>query len=362
MKNFFYILLYTVLIFFITDFFFGKTILDNLYENGIILSDDKRKAKLERIQKQEKKYRIKNKIYHHTLKQNIKTQSIWGGNKYLTCTDKFGFRNFCDKIDNQNKNIILIGDSFTEGIGLEYKKTFSGMFAKKMDLRVMNMGVSSYSPVIYKNKIKYYLDNYNFKINHVIVFLDMSDIIDEAFYYIECDKVVCDRIVKKNTPISNFKKEKTIFPILEFIKVSVKNIKRKIKPKVYIYRKDFTRSNWTFVKETKEIKIGIQNSVLHMNELYKYLDKKNISLTIAVYPYPGQLLYDQENSKQVKIWKDFCKNKCKYFINYFPSFFGEIKNSNNKRIIDKYYIKNDVHFNFDGNKKIFEKLNNLKFQ
>ena len=274
MKKFFYVSLYTVLIFLISDFFFGKIILDYLYKNEIILSDEKRKIRLEEIQKQEKKYRIKNKIYHHTLKEDIKTQSNWGGKQYLTCTDKFGFRNFCDKIDNQNQNIILIGDSFTEGIGLEYKNTFSGMFSKKMDLRVMNMGVSSYSPVIYKNKIKYFLDNYNFKINHVIVFLDMSDIIDEAFYYIDCNNKVCDRIIKENIPQNNFKEEKIKFPLLEFIKVSLKNIKRKIKPKVYIYRKDFARSNWTFVEETQNIKIGIQNSILHMNNLYEYLNKK----------------------------------------------------------------------------------------
>ena len=36
----------------------------------------------------------------------------------------------------------------------------------------------------------------------------MSDIIDEAFYYIDCNNKVCDRIIKENIPQNNFKEEK----------------------------------------------------------------------------------------------------------------------------------------------------------
>ena len=98
-----------------------------------------------------------------------------------------------------------------------------------------------------------------------------------------------------------------------------------------------------------------------MNDLYYYLNKKNISLSVAVYPHPGQIIYDKKNSKQVKIWEDFCANKCKYFINYFPIFFNELDSDKPKKIIDKYYIKNDIHFNYKGNLLIYKKLTNYIF-
>ena len=60
-----------------------------------------------------------------------------------------------------------------------------------------------------------------------------------------------------------------------------------------------------------------------MTSLNNFLKTEDITLSIAVYPQPGQIIYDRKNSKQVKIWKKFCKNKCKHFINLFPTFFDE---------------------------------------
>ena len=97
-----------------------------------------------------------------------------------------------------------------------------------------------------------------------------------------------------------------------------------------------------------------------MNELHNYLSNRNIPLSVAVYPIPGQILHDVENSKQVKIWREFCDDKCKKFINLFPIFFTEKSDLSNMGIIEKYYIKHDVHFNKHGNEKIFKELLSLK--
>ena len=96
-----------------------------------------------------------------------------------------------------------------------------------------------------------------------------------------------------------------------------------------------------------------------MTSLHSFLKTKNISLSVVVYPHPGQIIYDSKNSKQVKIWKKFCQNKCKNFINLFPAFFAEKPKLTSMEIIKKYYIKHDVHFNELGNKKIFDALKNL---
>ena len=44
-----------------------------------------------------------------------------------------------------------------------------------------------------------------------------------------------------------------------------------------------------------------------MTKLSNYLNNRNIKLSIGVYPHPATLLYDTENSLQVKIWSDFCE-------------------------------------------------------
>ncbi len=360
MKNYLLIFLISVFIFLFFDFTLGNKILDFLHDKEIILSEEKRLLAIKKTRKEERKYRIKNEFYHHTLRPNIKIKSVWGSRKYNTCTDNNGFREQCDIKNGKEKNIILIGDSFVEGIGLDYGKTFAGMFSQEMNYRVYNMGVSSYSPVIYKNKIFHFIEN-GLNIKDVIVFIDISDIDDEANNYVECEKKVCSKNSFDDNSQQKVKKITKDFPIFDLIKLSIKRIKRTIKPKIYIYRKDFVRSNWTFIEETKNIKLGVKNSLYHMNELYKYLEKKDISLSVAVFPHPGQILHDKKNSKQVNLWKDFCIDKCKYFINYFPIFFDELENLKPKKLIKKYYIKNDIHYNHKGNIKLFEELRNLNF-
>ena len=195
MKKFFLIILIAFSIFLIIDYSIGKKILELMYNNNIILSPEMKKSEIDRIRSIEKSYRVKNKYFHHTLKPNIEIESTWGAVKYLVCTNKFGFRKNCNKKENlKNKKLILIGDSFTEGVGLNYKDTFAGMLDQSSKYEIINMGVTSYSPIIYFNKIKYYIDR-GLKADHVIIFVDISDIDDEANYYTKCKNsdYVCDK-------------------------------------------------------------------------------------------------------------------------------------------------------------------------
>ena len=83
-------------------------------------------------------------------------------------------------------------------------------------------------------------------------------------------------------------------------------------------------------------------------ELVRILSDNNISLSIGVYPWPGQLLYDSEDSIQVKIWKDFCKNKFNNFYNLFPVFFQYFEKYGSDIAMKKLFISRDVHFNSNG--------------
>ena len=230
------------------------------------------------------------------------------------------------------------------------------MLSSKLEIDFHNMGVSSYSPIIYKTKIKFFLEKKDIEPTEVIIFLDISDIEDEFFYYTcENNKSVCSKYDDVELNI-NKKKEKINFPIFEKIKKLTRKIKRKFFPKIHIYKKDFNRSGWTYLKKTDKTNIGIANAIKNMKELHSYLESKNIPMSLAVYPWPGQILHDSQDSRQVKLWKNFCISRCKSFINLFPTFFNEKENLSKKEIVKKYYLKNDMHFNEIGNKKIYDKL------
>ena len=323
----------------------------------------------------EKKYRISNKVYHHTLKPNFKGYGYWNA-KYKICTNKYGFKNSCETTikDNLNYDFVFIGDSFTESVGIEYNNSFVGLFEKYSGLNVANMGVSSYSPSIYYNKINFFL-NEGLKTNRVIVFIDISDIEDEALRYTRKSKIIVyanETVTEKK--IKNFLKENLVltFELIKFVERSINEITVLFKSSINTKKNHFNnlleeknnpRSAWTYKKNITVYNLdnAIKKTLNEMKNLHKLLEKNNIKLSVAVYPWPDQILYDIEDSIQVKIWKEFCSNRCEYFIDYFKIFFDEKKEINSEKIIRKYFINEDVHLNKLGNQLVFEELKKVFF-
>ena len=65
---------------------------------------------------------------------------------------------------------------------------------------------------------------------------------------------------------------------------------------------------------------GIAKEKAKMTLLWQELEKRNIPLSVVVYPYPAQVVHDTVDSRQVRIWREWCEGKCKRFISLFPAF------------------------------------------
>ena len=128
--------------------------------------------------------------------------------------------------------------------------------------------------------------------------------------------------------------------------------------KVYSYRDsiDHHRSSWTFdsnvYKEYGER--GLNISSKYMEKLLQFLRKHKIEMTLAIYPWPGQIYYDTVDSKQVLFWESWTNKNNVRFINHFNDFFSLKDKIGAKRLIEEYYIPGDVHFNEKGNLFIME--------
>jgi len=368
------IFLVTLIIFLILDFFFGSYIRDkylaSIKDNPIY----------------HKKQRIRHNIYHHTLAPKIDYKKTgWGPNTYRLCTDEWGLKYKCNSQSIKNYKIAIFGDSFVEGIGVPYEETFVGIINEKTISEIANMGVSSYSPKIYYSKLKYFIDQ-GFKFNHVIFYIDVSDLIDDMNSYVLLpDKKVRDK--KWNKRIEWYINAK--FPILDqlifqftksnryrvgetlFTPIPIYTDPSKISDKEVFeaYNKMILRSAWTYSNTNKirgydyGIDRGIEEQLKLMDEIFHYLDERKIKMSIAVYPWPQTILNDVANNRHVQIWEKFCKKRCRNFINHYPLFM-EDKNSleAKKNIIRKYYILGDNHFNSEGHKIIASDfLNKFKF-
>ena len=340
------------------DFFFGKKILDQ-FESFFLKS-----------QFGEKLIRIDHPVYHHTLRENI----VYSSNvsfigTYELCTNNFGFKSKCKQIDKKKFEYAFIGDSFTEGTPIEYNDTFVGLFAEKTGYKTENLGIASYSPKIYLSKINYLIDQ-GFQFNHIIVFIDISDFYDDTNFYSIDENFI---VTQKNFKEKSLKRKKFLrknFPLTNFYlyvirKYKIKNdelmvTQNNIMPT--FNQKTNLKAKWTYSKtdnlEGYTIGISKGNKIMtdQMIKLHEILQKNNIDLSLAVYPWPHQLKYDVKNSIHVKIWRDFCKDRCKNFIDYFPIFFDEMNKSSYLDTYNKYYFRNDPHFNKEGHKVLANKL------
>ncbi len=136
---------------------------------------------LENIYLQDLDNRISNKDYKYTFKNNVEFLSKYKDTIYTINTNDLGFRDFSSSdLDRTQEYIILIGDSFVEGVGLNYNETIGYKLNEIMGFTFLNAGVSSYSPYIYNKKVKTILrNNQNLKVKKVLLFLDKSDPIDD---------------------------------------------------------------------------------------------------------------------------------------------------------------------------------------
>lgn len=407
----------TLIIFILVDFFAGNS----------LLAIAKREGKKD-------PFRIPIQPYHHALQPSYEGPAYWGPFNYWVCTNASGMKSRCDDKNSTQKefDIAFIGDSFTEGVGVNYEDSFVGMVAKAHpELKIANLGVVSYSPSIYLKKLEDYISR-GYKFKKVIVFVDIGDIMDEAFYFENAEGNIqltseiihpgfipwLKRGFKKTLPLTyeaiHYAKKGWIeitqagrnppnatvitneqvsknpsgslptssadadFSPKEVADSVISNIPEpkpstvdkpaslldagKTKSKnIWIYDREYTRSAWTYNFDAPGYgDLGVRNSIektiQQMDRVATFLESQNIKLSVGVYPWPAQLIFDQEDSLQVKVWRKFCESRCENFYNTFPAFFKAVQTIGIDATIYKYYFQGDMHFNREGNALVAETI------
>jgi len=126
--------------------------------------------------------------YHHGLKPGICLASQWGAESYKYCTNSLGMRDSTSRVVPERSpepRLVLIGDSFTEGVGLPYERTFAGLLAERLrpsGYEVLNAGVKSYSPKLYELRVRHLLEVEKVEFQALIILPDVSDPQDEIVY------------------------------------------------------------------------------------------------------------------------------------------------------------------------------------
>ena len=332
-----------------------------------------------------KSNKIKSYYYHHDLRPNARWIENWGYQNAEIFTNNLGFKD--KKIQDVNfrkHNILFIGDSFTEGVGVEYQNTFVGKIDEKIisvsnDHKVLNAGVVSYSPTVILSKLNYLINIKNYPITKVFVVLCNGDIHDDLYRYNGIDekfvvshndflniKILVDinnfiksntityQFIKRITPLSNlFESLKTDKPDFENydLKKVLSILNNKPDQKHAIDKKEFDK--WG--------NLGLEKSKDYIQQINKLLNKKNIDFTLVYLEEPIFML----NSVNSDFYKNFWDNIA--LTNNFDFIFVSDFHKNEKdkfKIYKDLFFIGDNHFNDKGNeiiaKEIIRKSNYLQ--
>jgi len=327
-----------------------------------------------RGQEQERVARIYDPVFDHGFAANFDGYDVWGEARYRLITDSLGFKDASTRevpLKPASRRILLIGDSFAEGIGQPFENTFAGLLAQEGGRRpekveFLNAGVASYSPSIYYRKIKYLLDK-GLAFDEVVLFSDSSDVEDEASSYFCIDEDLKYRKYCTTPPGSvpepAIKRDFFIdhFAVTNRLRVTIKRwIQTRLGNKRHAINDDHNRIGWTTANPDPAryrplgVDGGIARSIENMTKLADLLASRNIPLTIVVYPWAQQIAQNDRDSRQVRLWRDFCPGHCKAFINLFPVFFAA--SDADKDWYEHLYILGDDHFSAEGNRMMFEEL------
>jgi hypothetical protein len=319
--------------------------------------------------------RVADPVYDHGLIPNFDGYDIWGEARYPLFTNSLGFKDGSVRevpLKSDRRRILLIGDSFTEAIGIPYQDSFAGLLNRAGEERAqgiefLDAGVASYSPSIYYKKVKYLLDR-GLQFDEVVLLSDSSDVEDEATSYFCIDddpqyRKFCAAPPGVYPPAAPLKRDFFIdhFVITNRVRVVLKrwmqsgsgNRRRAIEH-------DHDRIGWTTPNPDPAryrplgVEGGIARSLQNMTKLSDLLASRSIPLTIVVYPWAQQIAQNDRDSRQVRLWRDFCPGRCKAFIDLFPAFFAAA--DADEDWYQRLYILGDDHFSAAGNRMLYEEL------
>lgn len=328
--------------------------------------------------------RVRDPHFTHGLKPNFDGFDAWGSNKVRIFTNSLGFRDAAVRdvpLTTDRKRVVFIGDSFTESLGVPYEQSFVGFFAQAFPaIDVLNAGVSSYAPSVYYEKLKYLLDS-GLKFDEAVVYIDISDIQDEAILYSydangvlqmglfqsgfeECSPV--PRPPLQRPEKRWWEKLSYIGEFLGQMRYSAQ-LSRALEHASFedlsksraVYSRDYARPSWTYSDDSNcygalGIEASIDKAKRQMDRLHELLSSRGVTLSVGVYPWPQQLLYDNEHSRQARLWRDWCAGKCRKFFDHFPDFFQY--KAQDSDFIRSLYFWGDFHFNARGNELLARRL------
>jgi lysophospholipase L1-like esterase len=281
---------------------------------------------------------VLNRIYNRSF-----DSSLIVDNKYLTSsglkensagivwgkpfhTDQFGCRKGPKAYDAKKKKWLFVGDSATEGVGVDDSSTFAALTAKKIDsVNILNYSLIGYADGEYLDVLKTLLANNDSSISKVTIFFCLNDVYGR-------NKSAELPVMMKQTLLGK------INALLQNDYATYKLIKLffyHASDSYFRYDSRFYNDNDPFFKRSMD----------YLEQCKKVCDAAGIEMNVIMLPYRAQLLHaDSAHRKPQKLIAGFC---FKQHIPFADPLDFCLKAPNAR---DLYLFADEIHFSETGHK------------
>ncbi len=311
----------------------------------------RRRNNLERVSAREI-----NAFFHHGFIPNAYFKHNWESEiTLIEKVNKFGFRaniseQSVDKITDYKT--VLIGDSFAEGVGVEYKKIIPSLLSNNL-WPIANLGVMSHSPYLSRNRLDFFKEKgLNPKV--IIHLVDPSDIQDEVhYYYIEGFRPPKNRITRKLAASIHDSYISSTFTWEGLLTISWLLNSESILRSIEQYK--YWNGSTNYYEIRNPFKTDHEPFFYRKgkNRLFKELelaisDNKKSHYIVVIYQWPEIISSSKKSDKAFRL-KEY-KNEMRVLVNKFDNAY--LCDADNANLNGSDYINNDVHWNESGHLKI----------
>jgi hypothetical protein len=304
--------------------------------------------------------------YHHGFAPKRVATETWGPQPYTFVTNSLGFKDQTPRdvpLQSARRRLMFVGDSYTEGVGFPYAQTWVGLVDRALadqDIEVLNGGVASYCPKTVYYKVKALLDG-GLHVDHIVFFIDVSDMQDELIFndFIPANKDADDawagRFVKTPYPPTFAQYSLTARTILK---------RRGQDPwKQAIFTDPHTnerfvfsnfnleREGWTRGAKPDWLDAAEGSAAYYVTKLAALCATHGIAFEIAIYPWPGEIMFNDAHSRYRDFWLRFSGEQ--HLMCYdLHDVFLPADPAARQRILAQDFIPNDVHWSAAGHRLV----------
>jgi len=330
----------------------------------------------------EKDYRVESDVYHHGLKPNAVVPVTRFGNRFYSVkTNSLGFRDAAPRevaLRSDRRRIVLLGDSFTEGVGCDYEDTFAGIAAAALEpkgVEVLNASAVSYSPTIHNAKIRHLVDTVGLEFNDLVILLDVSDAENEAFWYTlgpkgnvvtnEAGRGRAEELGRLHDEAQ--KRKRSLFTRVErFLRRDTMLVYWAVRKGHDLFYErdlfqDFFAINtwWGLWPSDPEVftaygRAGLDGMIRSMDQLQAFCQERGIRLSVGVYPWIDQIARHEADNRHVRAWRAWCAERGVAFFDLTPAFI--FPGMEARTVLEENFIFSDIHWNERGHRRIADVL------